>query len=96
MSVQSWEDPSMRPHVMSKAAAKLNWKASWMEARRLASCHLASLDAAKRDRKVVPVWGVGAGQCRSGRSALSRQPDHAGVRRFVKAHEAEWAGGERE
>ena len=59
MSVQSWEDPSMRPHVMSKAAAKLNWKASWMEARRLASCHLAALDAAKRDRKAVPVWEVG-------------------------------------
>lgn len=86
----------MRPHVMSKAAAKLNWKASWMEARRLASCHLAALDAAKRDRKAVPVWEVGPAKGRPAAKALSRQPDHAGVRRFVKAHEAEWAGGERE
>ena len=63
----------MRPHVMSKAAAKLNWKASWMEARRLASCHLAALHAAKRDRKAVPVWEVGPAKGSPAAKALSRQ-----------------------
>jgi hypothetical protein len=57
---------------MSKAAAKLNWKANWMEVRRLESCHLAELDAAKRDRKAAPVWEAGPAKGSPAAKAMSR------------------------